>query len=72
MKLQLKLKRLIAEKGLTQLQLSEITGLRQASISELINMRRRSINIDHLERVLSALGVDDVYRVFDIEEKVVS
>lgn len=68
MKLKLKLKKLIAEKGYTQQQLSQITGLRQASISELINMKRRSINIDHLERLLNAMEVDDVYRIFDIEE----
>jgi transcriptional regulator with XRE-family HTH domain len=43
--------------GLTQVQLSEVTGIDQASISRMEN-GKQGISLEQLKRIASALGVE--------------
>ena len=69
MVLRIKLKELMKGKNITQLALSEETGIRQAAISELINMKRQSVNIEHLNLIITAMKVSDVNKLFEIVEE---
>lgn len=60
MKLHVKLSEVLRERGMTQSQLSKITGIREAAISEIVNNMRRNINRDHLERIATALNITDI------------
>jgi putative transcriptional regulator len=47
--IKMKLSKFIAEKGLTQEQLSKMTGIRQASISAYVSNNFKHIVRDHLD-----------------------
>lgn len=66
MVLNIKLKQIMKDKNITQLELSELTGIRQAAISELLNMKRQSVNIHHLNSIITALNITDVNSLFEI------
>jgi len=53
----LRLRELRLARGLSQQELSERAGVRQAAISELESGVRRRIDLDQLERLCLALGV---------------
>lgn len=63
--LRVKLKEVLKERGITQMQLVEMTGLRSAAVSELVNNQRQSIKKEHIEKIAQAL---DLKRVEDILE----
>lgn len=68
--IRIKLQEIINERGITQKQLSEITKLRPTTISELCNNLRTSINREHLEKVMIALGIKDMSEIIEyIENK---
>ncbi|WP_415522031.1 helix-turn-helix domain-containing protein [Clostridium sp.] len=57
----------LAERGLSQKDLAEITGLRQASISELIKGDKTSLNKLHIIVVMIALRITDMSEILSIE-----
>lgn len=59
----------LKEAGLTQTQLSEMTGIRQASINELVLNRRFAFNRLHIVAIMSALGTTDLSKVIKIVPK---
>ena len=65
--LQLRIKALRNERGLTQVQLAELVGVRQATVNDLENNRSRRIELDLLERLAEALGVEpgDLFEMGD-------
>jgi len=65
--IQLRIKALRNERGLTQVQLAQLVGVRQATINDLENNRSRRIELDLLERLASALGVQagDMFEMGD-------
>ncbi|MDB4916557.1 MAG: hypothetical protein JWM95_4201 [Gemmatimonadetes bacterium] len=56
--IRLRLKELREARGLTQLALGELADVRQATISEMESGRRQRIDLDILERLADALGVE--------------
>lgn len=45
-------------KGLTQAELAKKAGVREATISDIENHKTRRIDLDTMERLANALGVD--------------
>lgn len=66
MELQINLKRLLMEKGITQKELAEITGLREATISEIANNSRTTINKEQLLLIMRTLDIKDINRIINI------
>ena len=56
--LQLRIKALRHERGLTQVQLAQLVGVRQATVNDLENNRSRRIDLDMLDRLATTLGVE--------------
>lgn len=68
MKLQVKLKQLLENRGMTQKELAERTGLKPSVISELVNNQRSSINRNYIELVAKELNVKDIRDLVDLEK----
>ncbi|MDH6373498.1 transcriptional regulator with XRE-family HTH domain [Paenibacillus sp. PastF-3] len=65
----IRLQNIIDARGITQKELSEITKLRPTTISELCNNIRTSINREHLEKVMVALGIKDIAEIIEYKEE---
>jgi len=59
---------IIRARGITQTELSDMSGVRQASISELSNNMRKSINREHLAKIADALEIDDISELLVIDK----
>ena len=68
MRLIIRLSDILKQRGMTQKQLSELTGIRPAAISEICNNQRTSINRDHLEKIAECLEIQDVREMFHFEK----
>ena len=60
-----KVGKVMSEKNFTQMYMAERTGIKQGKISEIVTMKRGMINIDHIQRIANALGINDVSRLFE-------
>lgn len=67
--IRIRLQEILNERGLNQKQLSELTKLRPTTISELCNNIRTSINREHLEKVMLALGIKDISEIVEYNEE---
>lgn len=56
----LHLKQRMAERNITQMQLSEMAGVRQAAISQLSRGNVEKLHIPTLEKIASAMGITDI------------
>ncbi|MBP1172817.1 DNA-binding Xre family transcriptional regulator [Paenibacillus sp. PvR133] len=65
--IRLKLNEIMAQRGLTQTQLSELSGVRQAAISEMSRNIREQINLKTLVKIADALEIDDISELIIIE-----
>ena len=63
--MRVKLKEILKERNLTQLNLSEMSGIRQAAISEIVNNRRDTINKAQLETICKALEIVDFNEILE-------
>ena len=59
----LRVKELRTAQGLTQKQLAERAKIRQATVSKLESGRAKSIDLEVLEKLASALGCDPGYLI---------
>lgn len=66
--IRVRLRELLKEKGMTQVELSELTGIRPASISDLANDVRKTINKQHLAKIIKALDITDMNRLIELIE----
>jgi len=64
----IRLKEVLAAKGMTQKDLSEATGLRPTTISEMARNNRTTINKEHLESVMKALDVKEISEIIEYKE----
>ena len=67
----LKLKEVLNSKGISQKELSKMTGIREGTISEMANDTRSTYNKKHLATVMDALNVtklEDILELRVIEE----
>ncbi|MDY8024215.1 helix-turn-helix transcriptional regulator [Paenibacillus polymyxa] len=65
--IRLKLNEIMAQRGITQTQLSELSGVRQAAISEMSRNIREQINLKTLVKIADALEIDDISELIIIE-----
>lgn len=64
----LRVKELIEEKGITQKKLAEIAGIRESTISDIVRGTRTVINFEHLGKIATALDIDDIRKIIDLEK----
>lgn len=62
-----RLKEVLKEKGVTQKELATMTGIRPAAISELANNLRTTINREHVELIIEALEINRIEELFTLE-----
>ena len=62
-----KLEDILQKRGLSQRQLSELTGIRQATISNLATGKSQLINKDILFALMFALRITDISDIIDIK-----
>lgn len=65
----LKVRELLEEQGITQKKLAELAGVRESTISDIVRGSRTVINFEHLARIASALEIDDIRQLIDLEEQ---
>ncbi|MNW50242.1 antitoxin HipB [compost metagenome] len=68
MKLILKLREVMKEKGVTQMELSKKANVRQAAISELCRNEREEVNLAMLTKIANALNIKDISVLMQFEE----
>lgn len=68
-RLKLNFSQLLKERGLTQKELSDMTGIRPAAISALARGYVERLTIDHLERIANALEIKDVNELVTFVEE---
>ncbi len=69
MKVELRIKEAIEQRGMTQKALSDITGIRPAAISQLVRSYIERLNLDHLERIAVALEIDDINELITLNKE---
>ncbi|WP_082420728.1 helix-turn-helix transcriptional regulator [Paenibacillus sp. A3] len=67
-RVRLRLKEIMEQRGLTQIQLSELSGVRQSAISEMSRNIREQISLIHLAKLADALNIDDISEFLVIEK----
>lgn len=65
----LRLKELLEERGITQKKLAEMAGMRESTVSDIVRGTRTVINFEHLAKIATALEIDDIRKIIDLEEK---
>lgn len=67
-RVRIRLRDLLAERGLTQKQLAKMAGIRENTVSDLARGVKTSINIGHLEKIAMALKISDIRKILDLEK----
>jgi len=65
-KVRINVDEVMQERGLTQTELSELTKIRQASISQLSRGFVSRLSLEHIERIASALDIDDINEIITL------
>ncbi|NOJ71424.1 helix-turn-helix domain-containing protein [Paenibacillus alvei] len=68
LRIKIKLKDVLKEKRITQMELSELTGIAQARISKLCSAKRQEVNLEMLEKIAHALNIKDISVLLQFEE----
>ncbi|MGE6515218.1 helix-turn-helix domain-containing protein [Lysinibacillus sphaericus] len=68
MEIEVKLKKLLAEKGMKQVELSNLTGLTQRTISELKNDQVERLSKNTLCKIAEALEIEDIRELIDFKK----
>ncbi len=66
MKLRIRLKQILKERKITQIELSGMSGVAQSKISMLSNNKMKELNIWTLERIANALGIEDISELMQL------
>lgn len=66
--LNVKLKWLLYERGVSQKELAEMTGLRPNTISEIANNQRSTINREQISIICDALDITDLNELFELRK----
>ncbi|MCO0597349.1 helix-turn-helix transcriptional regulator [Peribacillus butanolivorans] len=65
MEIYVKVKDIIEQRNITQLQLAEMTGIRAAAISDFCRNQQKAINRDHIVRIAKALNIEDISEIIE-------
>ena len=68
MEIEVKLKQILRDRGIKQVELSNLTGLTQRSISELVNNQVERIPRTSLCKIAEALGIEDIREIIDFKK----
>lgn len=68
MRIVIHLKQRMSERGLTQMQLSEMTGVRQATISQLTRGNMEKLHLPAIEKIATALEISDITQLITFEQ----
>lgn len=69
MRLEMRLKEVLKERGLEQKELAQMAGLTERTVSELCNNKLKRYPKDVLEAIMGALHIDDLNILFRIKGK---
>ena len=69
MVIKLKIKGLLVKRGITQKELSKLTGIRESTISEIVRESKTVLNFEHLAWIAEALQVNDIRELMDFEDR---
>lgn len=71
LRIHVRLKEILKEKGISQKELAKMTDIRPAAISELANNLRTTINREHIEKIAHVLGIErlDELITFELESE---
>ena len=69
MVIKLKIKGLLVKRGITQKELSKLTGIRESTISEIVRESKTVLNFEHLAQIAEALQVNDIRELMDFEDR---
>ena len=64
----LRVKELLEEEGITQKKLAEMAGVRESTISDIVRGTRTVINFEHLGKIATALEISDIRKIIDLEK----
>lgn len=67
-KIELRLKQLLVEKGMTQKALAERTGIRESTISDITRGARTVMNFEHIAKIADVLELDDIRELIEIKK----
>lgn len=67
MRLEMRLKEVLKERGLEQKELAQMAGLTERTVSELCNNKLKRYPKDVLEAIMGALQIDDLNVLFRIK-----
>lgn len=67
-KIEIKLKKILIERNMQQKELSELSGVLPNAVSAMCRQTISVININHLEKIMTALEIDDVRKIIHVEE----
>lgn len=67
-KFELRLKELMAEREMTQMELSELTGIQQSTISRWVRSYVESVHLETLHKICKALDVGVEEMIVEVEE----
>lgn len=65
MEIYVKVKDILEQRNITQLQLAEMTGIRAAGISDICRNQQKAINRDHIGRIAKALNIEDISEIIE-------
>jgi len=63
----IKIKEVLAERGMTQGELAKLSNLTETAISTFALGQRNSINKEHLSKIASALNITDISEILELE-----
>jgi len=68
-KVVMKIRELLKENNISLRELSLQTDIRHATLSELANQKRENIHFRHIEKIAEALGINDIRKIIDLEDR---
>lgn len=61
-----KLGKILQSRGITQKELSEMTGIRQASIYHILHDTKHTVNKNHMLAIMIVLGLTDITEMYEV------
>lgn len=65
--LEVKLKKILEERDISQRQLVDMTKLRPNAISEIVNNQRTTVNREQISIICKALEITDMNEIFELK-----
>lgn len=63
----IKLKEVLAERGMTQSELAKLSNLSETAVSTFVRGQGNSINKEHLSKIASALNISDIGEILELQ-----